>query len=127
MFFAYGMSDQSFDVWRATGLEPGEQALEATEADLRVSRVRGRRAGGDDRRRPDAGRGHGGRVASRYAAARLPRAMASPAGNRALRATAGGAIDAEAVAARARELGVMGWVRPTGEIHAEGAPDAVRR
>jgi len=39
MFFSYGMSDQSFDVWRATGLEPGEQALEATEADLRVSRV----------------------------------------------------------------------------------------
>jgi 8-oxo-dGTP pyrophosphatase MutT (NUDIX family) len=39
MFFAYGMSDQSFDVWRATGLEPGEQALEATEADLRVARV----------------------------------------------------------------------------------------
>jgi 8-oxo-dGTP pyrophosphatase MutT (NUDIX family) len=38
MFFAYGMSDQSFDVWRATGLEPGEQALEATEADLRVER-----------------------------------------------------------------------------------------
>ena len=34
-------------------------------------------------------------------------------------------IDAEAVAAKARELAVMGWVRPTGEIHAEGAPDAV--
>jgi DNA ligase D-like protein (predicted 3'-phosphoesterase) len=29
-------------------------------------------------------------------------------------------VDADAVAARARELGVMGWVRPTGEIHAEG-------
>jgi hypothetical protein len=26
-------------VWLATGLEPGEQALEATEADLRVARV----------------------------------------------------------------------------------------
>jgi len=38
LFFAYGMSDQSFDVWRATGLEPGQQALEATEADLRVAR-----------------------------------------------------------------------------------------
>ena len=36
-----------------------------------------------------------------------------------------GEIDAEAVVARARELGVMGWVRPTGELHAEGAPDAV--
>jgi DNA ligase D-like protein (predicted 3'-phosphoesterase) len=44
---------------------------------------------------------------------------------RAIRATAQGAIDAEAVAAKARALTVMGWVRPTGEIHAEGAPDAV--
>jgi DNA ligase D-like protein (predicted 3'-phosphoesterase) len=38
---------------------------------------------------------------------------------RALRATVEG-LDAEAVAGKARELGVMGWVRPTGEIHAEG-------
>jgi ADP-ribose pyrophosphatase len=38
LYFAYGITDQSFDVWRATGLEPGEQALEATEADLRVER-----------------------------------------------------------------------------------------
>jgi DNA ligase D-like protein (predicted 3'-phosphoesterase) len=44
---------------------------------------------------------------------------------RALRINAGGGIDAEAVAADARRLGVMGWVQPTGEIHAEGAPDAV--
>jgi DNA ligase D-like protein (predicted 3'-phosphoesterase) len=44
----------------------------------------------------------------------------------ALRATALDPIDAEAVAAKARELGVMGWVRPTGEIHAEGVEDAVR-
>jgi DNA ligase D-like protein (predicted 3'-phosphoesterase) len=51
--------------------------------------------------------------------------MASPARNRALRATAGGAIDAGAVAAKARDLGVMGWVRPTGEMHAEGAADAL--
>jgi DNA ligase D-like protein (predicted 3'-phosphoesterase) len=36
-----------------------------------------------------------------------------------------GDVDAEAVAARARELGVLGWVRPTGEIHAEGLPDAL--
>jgi DNA ligase D-like protein (predicted 3'-phosphoesterase) len=49
-----------------------------------------------------------------------------PARNRALRATAGRAIDAEAVVAAARELGVMGWVRPTGELHAEGAPDALQ-
>src|SRR5919202_341011 len=41
------------------------------------------------------------------------------------RAAAGGKVDAEAVAGRARELGVLGWVRPSGEIHAEGAPEAV--
>src|SRR3712207_6517294 len=51
--------------------------------------------------------------------------MRPSAGDRALRASATGRIDAEAVAARAVELTVMGWVRPTGEIHAEGAPDAV--
>jgi len=51
--------------------------------------------------------------------------MPSTARNRALRAAAGDGIDAEAVVAKAHELGVMGWVRPTGEIHAEGAPDAV--
>ena len=38
LFFAYGMSDQRLDIWRATDLEAGEQALEATEADLRVGR-----------------------------------------------------------------------------------------
>src|SRR5215213_7342886 len=48
-----------------------------------------------------------------------------PARNRALRAAAGG-IDAAAVAAEARELGVLGWVRPTGAVPAEGAPDALR-
>jgi DNA ligase D-like protein (predicted 3'-phosphoesterase) len=52
--------------------------------------------------------------------------MASPARNRALRAVAGGPIDAGAVATRARELAVMGWVRPTGELHVEGSPDAVQ-
>jgi DNA ligase D-like protein (predicted 3'-phosphoesterase) len=52
--------------------------------------------------------------------------MASPpAPDLALRAAAGRAIDPEAVVAEARELGVMGWVRLTGELHAEGAPDAV--
>ena len=43
---------------------------------------------------------------------------------RAVRAALG-EVDAEAVAARARELGVFGWVRPTGEVHAEGLPDAI--
>ncbi|HEX8156653.1 MAG TPA: DNA polymerase ligase N-terminal domain-containing protein [Solirubrobacteraceae bacterium] len=52
--------------------------------------------------------------------------MASPVRNRALRAAAGGGIDVGAVTAKAGELAVMGWVRPTGEIHAEGAPDAVQ-
>ncbi len=47
---------------------------------------------------------------------------------KALRAAAGAAaVDAEAIAARAREIGVLGWVRPTGEMHAEGAPEAVQR
>jgi 8-oxo-dGTP pyrophosphatase MutT (NUDIX family) len=30
LFFAYGLSSQPFDVWLATGLEPGEPAPEAT-------------------------------------------------------------------------------------------------
>jgi 8-oxo-dGTP pyrophosphatase MutT (NUDIX family) len=38
LYFAYGISSQPVDVWRATGLEPGEQALEATEAGLVVAR-----------------------------------------------------------------------------------------
>ena len=45
---------------------------------------------------------------------------------RALRAALGDGVDPDAVAAKARELGVMGWVRPTGELHAEGEPDALR-
>jgi 8-oxo-dGTP pyrophosphatase MutT (NUDIX family) len=38
LYFAYGISNQSVDVWRATGLEPGEQALEETEHGLVVGR-----------------------------------------------------------------------------------------
>lgn len=38
LFFAYGMSNQSVDAWLATDLEAGEQALEETEAGLRVGR-----------------------------------------------------------------------------------------
>jgi DNA ligase D-like protein (predicted 3'-phosphoesterase) len=52
--------------------------------------------------------------------------VASSAAHGALRAAAGDGIDVEAVVAKARELAVMGWVRPTGEIHAEGAPAAVQ-
>ena len=51
--------------------------------------------------------------------------MAMAVRKQALRASLGDAIDTEAVVAKARELGVMGWVRPTGEIHAEGVPDAL--
>jgi hypothetical protein len=43
----------------------------------------------------------------------------------AVRATAGAGIDPAAVRARALELGVKGWVRPTGELHAEGEPEAL--
>jgi DNA ligase D-like protein (predicted 3'-phosphoesterase) len=43
----------------------------------------------------------------------------------AFRAAAGRVVDVEAFAAAARELKVMGWVRPTGEIHAEGPTEAV--
>ncbi len=43
----------------------------------------------------------------------------------ALRASLGDAIDTGVVVAKARELGIMGWVRPTGELHAEGLPDAL--
>ena len=46
---------------------------------------------------------------------------------KALRADAGADVDAAAVAARARELGVKGWVRPTGELHAEGEPEALEQ
>jgi DNA ligase D-like protein (predicted 3'-phosphoesterase) len=52
--------------------------------------------------------------------------MGSPVRKQALRTAVGDGIDADGVAAKARQLGVMGWVRPTGEIHAEGAPEAVR-
>jgi 8-oxo-dGTP pyrophosphatase MutT (NUDIX family) len=38
LYFAYGISNQSVDLWLATGLEPGPQALEATEHGLRVER-----------------------------------------------------------------------------------------
>ncbi len=37
-FFAYGISSQPYDVWLATGLTEGEQALEDTEQGLRVGR-----------------------------------------------------------------------------------------
>ena len=42
-----------------------------------------------------------------------------------IRANAGAGIDVEAFRERALGLGVTGWVRPTGEIHAEGPREAV--
>jgi 8-oxo-dGTP pyrophosphatase MutT (NUDIX family) len=38
LFFAYGLLDQRFDVWVATGLEPGPPAPEPTEQDIRCAR-----------------------------------------------------------------------------------------
>jgi ADP-ribose pyrophosphatase len=38
LYFAYGISNQPVDVWLATGLEQGEQALEPEEEGLRVGR-----------------------------------------------------------------------------------------
>ena len=38
LYFAYGISNQPVDVWRATGLEPGPQALEESERGLIVRR-----------------------------------------------------------------------------------------
>jgi ADP-ribose pyrophosphatase len=38
LYFAYGISSQRFDVWLATDLTQGEQALEHTEQGLRVGR-----------------------------------------------------------------------------------------
>jgi 8-oxo-dGTP pyrophosphatase MutT (NUDIX family) len=34
LYYGYGLTDQAVDVWRATGLEPGEQDLEHTEHSL---------------------------------------------------------------------------------------------
>lgn len=51
--------------------------------------------------------------------------MAAAPRKRAIRTNGGGSLDAAAFRDRARDLGVMGWVRPTGEIHAEGLPDAL--
>jgi DNA ligase D-like protein (predicted 3'-phosphoesterase) len=53
--------------------------------------------------------------------------VASGARKRAARAVVeGGIADVDGVVAQARELGVLGWVRPTGEAHAEGEQFAVR-
>src|SRR4051794_1692487 len=49
----------------------------------------------------------------------------APPRKRAVRAAVADGLDAGAVVAEALALDVMGWVRPTGEVHAEGAPDAV--
>lgn len=38
LYYAYGILDQRFDVWLATGLEPGPVDREPTEHDLRCAR-----------------------------------------------------------------------------------------
>jgi hypothetical protein len=40
LFIAYGMSNQGFHIFRATGLTPGARAPENEEQDLVVRRVR---------------------------------------------------------------------------------------
>ena len=50
LFFAYGMLDQRFDVWVATGLEPGPPAPETDGARPALRPLPDRRAGGDDPR-----------------------------------------------------------------------------
>ena len=77
----------------------------------RTARSHGPRAIGEDRP-PVSRSGPGRRLRS------LP--MASAARKRAVRAAAGPGIDVDLVVRAARDLGVMGWVRPTGEVHAEG-------
>src|SRR5919112_1552915 len=51
--------------------------------------------------------------------------MASRRGTTALRATAAGGLDVDAVVAEAGGLGALGWGRATGELHAEGGTEAV--
>jgi DNA ligase D-like protein (predicted 3'-phosphoesterase) len=81
----------------------------------------------DGRHRVSVARALGHAEIEAWASRGYARSMAStPTDHRALRAPAGGEIDTESLAAKARELGVMGWVRPTGEIHAEGAPEALQ-
>ena len=65
LYFAYGLTDQSVDVWRATGLEPGAQALEPTEYGLVARRFERDRGRADGPRQRDPRRGVGRRVASR--------------------------------------------------------------
>ena len=55
LYFAYGISDQRFDVWLATGLSQGEQALEPEEAGLRVEQVAAAQRRTDGQRRGDRG------------------------------------------------------------------------
>jgi 8-oxo-dGTP pyrophosphatase MutT (NUDIX family) len=38
LYFAYGITNQPVDIWRASGLEPGEQSLEDTEHGLVAAR-----------------------------------------------------------------------------------------
>ena len=52
--------------------------------------------------------------------------MRSGLPHRAVRIAAGEGVDVQALVAKARDLGLMGWVRPTGELHAEGPPEALQ-
>ena len=92
LHFAYGLSDQAVDIWRATGLEPGEQALEPTEQDLVVAPLHRRRGRPDGARERDPRRGLGRRVAPRYAVI-VAHADDDVAAQQARRLAGGGAVE----------------------------------
>ena len=75
LYFAYGISNQSVDVWRATDLAQGERAPEPTEQGLIARRFPRGRGRADGPRERDQGRGVRGGVAPGGAPAALSRAI----------------------------------------------------
>ena len=69
LYFAYGLSNQPFDVWRATELAPGRDGPRAHRAGLVARRFAARRGRADGPRERDPRRGVGGRVAPALPAA----------------------------------------------------------
>ncbi len=67
LFFAYGLSNQPVDIWRASDLQPGEQALEETEEGLICRRFTVAEVDAMVREQHDPGRRLSGRLAPRYA------------------------------------------------------------
>ena len=77
LYFAYGLTDQYADVWRATGLEPGAQALEPTEYGLVARRFERTEVERMIREQRDPRRGLRRRVASRDASITRAAALAA--------------------------------------------------